>query len=521
MVSPAWQRWQVLQRRLGAGEVLVLDGGMGTEVEKIAGPEALNICGWSSSMNLTHPQAVKEAHRRFLDAGADIIIANTYGTNRHILTAAGLEAKTEENNRTAVRLALQAIKEWREAGGIGDPLVAGSVSIHSPGNEKSKMLGQSAWPAPEVEISNYVEQAKILIDAGVDMLYIEIVWNMEHGRRVVQALKSIADVPVFLGVTLFNDALCVESHDVRDGPLKVSKFDERVPKPHSDDAVPLGTAIQELLAGSPIVGVNLMHTKSDLVLKCLEAIRASGWTGPLGVYPDSGTWLRDGWDCNGLSPEILVEHAREWKEKTNTQFFGGCCGVGPEHIKALSKWARSFRSPAETGDSQGTLVELSRWYDREMRMRPLLTKTWTAFCMGALSNITAQLVRKRLAVREAFSWALQGSPPYSHFWFMLLDNQLGPGRAGLKTLLDQALWRPLLTLYVFVSNGLLNGNRWKDIKENVRKNLITVVLNGWKVWPAIMWLNQKYVPALYQSSAMDLAGFIWDVYMSLAQARSK
>ena len=109
--SPAWRRWGDLEARLASGAMVVMDGGMGTEVEQIAGSEALNASGWTSSMNLTHPAAVKAAHRRFLDAGASVLITNTYGTNRHILAAAGLADTLRENNAAAVRVAQEAIAE--------------------------------------------------------------------------------------------------------------------------------------------------------------------------------------------------------------------------------------------------------------------------------------------------------------------------------------------------------------------------------------------------------------------------
>lgn len=340
MTSPAWQKWRAVERRLSAGASLVIDGGMGTEVEKIAGREALNPNGWTSSMNLTHPQAVKQAHRRFLDAGADVIISNTYATNRHILAGAGLEAKTAENNITAVRLAREAIAEWRMAGGVGDPIVAGSISIHAPGNEKEKLKGGSPWPTREVEVANYLEQAQLLMKAGVDLLFVELVWNMEHGRNVLEAMKSIVDIPIFVGVTVFNEAICVESHDIRVGPLKIGQFDKRVATAQSPDAVPLRLAIAEFVANPSIVGVNVMHTKADLALRCLLAIREGGWNGPLGVYPDCAEWLRDGFGAVTLSPDAFVEYAKKWRSSAKAQLIGGCCGAGPEHIQALSKWAR-------------------------------------------------------------------------------------------------------------------------------------------------------------------------------------
>lgn len=339
----AWSRWQAVEQKIAEGHVVIIDGGMGTEVEKIAGSEALNPCGWTSSMNLTHPHAVKEAHRRYLDAGADIIIANTYATNRHILAAAGLDHTTEENNTIAVRMAKEAVAEWRAEGGFGDPLIAGSISIHGPGDEKQKLHG-CCWPAPEVEVANYAEQARILIDSGVDLIFIEMLWNMEHGRRIVEGIKDVVDVPIFIGFTIFNDALHIESHDTRDGPLKIGKIEERTAKAHSHDSLHVTEAMAELLQTDSIVGINIMHTKSDLILPFVQAFRAFGWKGALGAYPDTGLWLRDSWVSAGLSPDELVKYATEWR-KEGAQLFGGCCGVGPDHIQALSRWSQGHWIP--------------------------------------------------------------------------------------------------------------------------------------------------------------------------------
>mmetsp|Transcript_47787 Transcript_47787/g.138137 ORF Transcript_47787/g.138137 Transcript_47787/m.138137 type:complete len:384 (-) Transcript_47787:99-1250(-) len=334
----AWRKWRAVEERVRSGEVLVIDGGLGSEVERRVGKEALNAAGWTSSMNLTHPDVVKAVHREYLDAGADIIITNTYGTNRHILAAAGLEAQVEENNRTAVRLAREALDEFRAAGGgqHRDVLVAGSISIHAPGDEKAKLEGKVPWPTPDMERANYSEQARLLMTAGVDLIFVELVWNMEHGERVVEALASLGTdtVPIFLGITMFNDAICVETHDVREG----TGFDiqARHASAQSSNALPLAQTLPKLLSSGcqSIVGVNVMHTKADLIVPCLASIRAAGWAGALGVYPDCGRWLRDSW-LSEAGPAQLAESAEAWYA-AGARLVGGCCGYGPEHICALA-----------------------------------------------------------------------------------------------------------------------------------------------------------------------------------------
>ncbi|CAE8655127.1 unnamed protein product, partial [Polarella glacialis] len=85
----------------------------------------------------------------------------------------------------------------------------------------------------------------------------------------------------------------------------------------------------------------------------------------------------------------------------------------------------------------------------------------------------------------------------------------------LKTVLDQILWRPLLIWYGFVSSGLLSGRPWKEVKATTRQNLVKVIVTSWKIWPLIMFLTQKFLPPLYQSTALDGVSFFWDIYEAL------
>jgi S-methylmethionine-dependent homocysteine/selenocysteine methylase len=195
----AWQRWPSTLERLSTGQ-LVLDGGMGTEVEKLAGPEAVSAAGWSCVQSTAFPEECKQAHAAFLAAGADVIITNTYATNRHILAAAGAEELTERANRLACRVAFDARDEWCDAHPDAPrPLIAGSVSCHAPGDEVQKMQGHMAWPSPTEEATNYREQAAILAEEGVDLIFTEMVRDKEHGMRISTALGD-STVPVFMGL---------------------------------------------------------------------------------------------------------------------------------------------------------------------------------------------------------------------------------------------------------------------------------------------------------------------------------
>eukprot|EP00927_Polykrikos_kofoidii_P017296 TRINITY_DN17854_c0_g1_i1.p1 TRINITY_DN17854_c0_g1~~TRINITY_DN17854_c0_g1_i1.p1 ORF type:complete len:412 (+),score=55.27 TRINITY_DN17854_c0_g1_i1:51-1238(+) len=342
----AWRNWRNIEKKIKSGAVVIIDGGTGSEIEQVAGREALCAAGWSCTANLTHPEAVKTVHRQFLDAGADIIITNTYATSRHIMAFNNKEDMTVQNNLTGVQVAKEARDSYMsDAAAVGkhitcQPLIAGSISMHSPGNEKEKSEGKSFWPDPKQVVANYLEQAMLLINAGVDVLFLELVWTLEDGRRLLEAIKSIPKevaIPVFVGITLYNKAICIEANDIRFGRKLV--FDEQVEKPISEGAIEVKEFTKEIASDPNVVGINIMHTKCNLISAVSKALRDGGWTGVIGAYPDVGVWLRDGWDSDNVPYPILSEHADEWFHQCGIRLIGGCCGCRPGHIAALSRWA--------------------------------------------------------------------------------------------------------------------------------------------------------------------------------------
>eukprot|EP00927_Polykrikos_kofoidii_P073231 TRINITY_DN69293_c0_g1_i1.p1 TRINITY_DN69293_c0_g1~~TRINITY_DN69293_c0_g1_i1.p1 ORF type:complete len:401 (+),score=53.02 TRINITY_DN69293_c0_g1_i1:65-1267(+) len=344
--AKAWKRWRSIAEKIRSGIVVVLDGGTGSEIEYVAGREALSPSGWTCFTNLTHPDSVREVHRSFLDAGADVLIVNTYCTNRHVLTATGKGDLTVEANLAGVRLAQEARDGYLLAAelagntAIRRPLIAGSISIHAPGDEKAKLIGKVPWPDPAQEIANYLEQATLLTHAGVDMIFLECVWNLEHGRRLLEAMKSIPEssaLPIFFGLAQFNEAMYIEAEDFRIGNCLV--MEERVPKPITEKAILVKDFVQEIASNPNVVGINVMHTHCDLITPVMKAVREGGWTRALGAYPLRGQWLRDSWKAEDIEDDFLLKYADEWHDNFGARLIGGCCGFRPDHIREFSRWA--------------------------------------------------------------------------------------------------------------------------------------------------------------------------------------
>src|SRR4029077_19392910 len=152
-----------LQQRLERGDVLILDGAMGTELQRRGVP--MDGIAWSAAAMATHPETVRSVHEDYLRASAEILITNSFGTSRHVLTAAGLGGQVAELNRRSVELAREAIDQVA----LDRPIwIAGSISsfVHS---------GDTAHrPAPAAKRASYREQSELLAEAGADLLALEM-----------------------------------------------------------------------------------------------------------------------------------------------------------------------------------------------------------------------------------------------------------------------------------------------------------------------------------------------------------
>src|SRR3954454_20790732 len=282
---------------LATNRVVVVDGGMGTELE--ARGARMDHEAWSGLANLEEPGLVREIHEDYIRAGADLVIANTFPANRAALAAGGFGDRVEEGNRAAVAAAMEA----RER--AGRPVaIAGSMSLWGP---HDRLRAQEAPPEEHV-LEVYGEQAAILADAGVDLIVLEM-----FDARWAAALRPAREtrLPVWLGGW---------AEPGRDGRLRAPTgrlFEDDLPAVIGDGAA----------------AVVVMHSPLDAVAPALEAI-ARHWDGPRGAYPHAGHFERPHWIFKELEPNVMADHAAAWV-RDGARIVGGCCGTRPEHIRAI------------------------------------------------------------------------------------------------------------------------------------------------------------------------------------------
>lgn len=289
------------QATLAAGKVLVIDGGMGTELQRRGVP--MDEVAWSGTAVLSHPEVVRAVHEDYIRAGADVIITNTFGSTRQMLGGAGFGAQVEEVHRRAVALAKEA-----RAATIDRVAIAGSLSPSPPGFDRR------AYPPPEAELAVYRESAQLLANSGVDLIALEMLEDTTHAPLAMRAALETG-LPVWLGVS---------SRRV-DG--RIVRFSE------SASEVLLADVLDVLVPMGPDV-VTIMHSEIDAVSETLTLIR-DHWDGPVGVYPESGYFTKPNWNfVDVIPPDDLAREARGWIDD-GARVVGGCCGTGPEHIRAL------------------------------------------------------------------------------------------------------------------------------------------------------------------------------------------
>ena len=284
--------------------MIILDGGTGTLIQSLGAP--MDGDTWCADANLTHPEIVRQAHRQYLDAGAEVLIANTYATSPLLFNHIGRDADVALIDAAAVRLAREASD--------GSVPVAGSFSVMRPGipgTDRSEMLRQ--WTESEAR-RLFDAKAAGMVKAGADIIAMEMMRDGDYSVWAVEAAAATG-LPVWVGIAVEEDA---------EGAL----IGFGRPNWRLDDFV------ESLLRSAPAM-VSVMHSAPNVTGPALDVVRHH-WRGSLGAYAESGYFAMPDWQFTDIIPEAeYVDLATEWAESFDLAMIGGCCGIGPSHIAAL------------------------------------------------------------------------------------------------------------------------------------------------------------------------------------------
>lgn len=294
-------RIEALTHRLHAGGRVIIDGGTGTELERRGVPKLKN--GWNGGGTLSHPDTLRQIHIDHLNAGAEIIISNTFASSRYITADAGVGHDFAAYNRRAIELAIEA-------------------RTHVAADTAAVAAGLSHWswttePTLDTIASSAAEQAEIMVAAGADLIMLEMMSSVTKMTTMLDAVVPVGK-PVWVGLSI-GDEYGTPTGDPATVNLR--------------DGEPLVDALAAL-ADYDVDVLNIMHTDVSLIDGCLDVL-ATHWNGIIGVYAHSGEYVDGHWVFGAtMPPERFAAHSTAWNER-GVQVHGGCCGTEPEHVAAL------------------------------------------------------------------------------------------------------------------------------------------------------------------------------------------
>jgi S-methylmethionine-dependent homocysteine/selenocysteine methylase len=287
-----------LASRLAARELLVLDGALGTELERRGSPSELPL--WSARALTLAPELVATIHRDYLEAGADVLTANTFRTQQRTLDSVG--ARAPDLTHTAVEIARRiADSADREI------FVVGSAP------PLEDCFRPDLVPSDRALTREHAAHAEQLAAAGVDGILIE---TMNCSREALAALRAArtTGLPALVSFVCWTGAQLLSGESLQ-------------------------SALEVVATEGPdAVLVNCLPPSN--VSACLAVLR--GLSRPFGLYPNLGAPTAAGGHSEPLDPAELAELAASWR-KTGASILGGCCGTTPAHTHAM---VQRFRNQA-------------------------------------------------------------------------------------------------------------------------------------------------------------------------------
>ena len=326
--------------------ILVLDGAMGTMIQQYQLREEdfrsvrfakhnYDLKGCNDVLSLTAPFVVRDIHRKYLKAGADIIETNTFNAQRISMGDFGLQDYCREINLAAVQIARQCAEDYSTpekpryvAGSIGP--TSRTTSVATSGEPLSESILREA----------YAEQILALVDGGVDVLLIETIFDTQNARIAFEEAKRIAPtLPIMLS------------------------FSVSTPDGHNMLGQDILEFIKTFKKGELFsVGINCV---SDVKAMTPLVCQLARFGTKVSIYPNAG--MPDGKGRYNKTPESLVADLWPLLENHCLNIVGGCCGTTDNHInligKAIEPVPGIFISPLTADAEQHTYTNLHEGLD--------------------------------------------------------------------------------------------------------------------------------------------------------------
>lgn len=313
--------------------ILVLDGAMGTMLQQYKFTESdfrgvrfkdwhIDVKGNNDMLALTQPEALADVHRKYLEAGADIIETNTFSSTTIAMADYEMEDFIYDLNYESAVIAKKVAKEYTLKTPEKPRFVAGSMGPTNKTASMSPDVNDSGFRAisfDELRVA-YKQQVEALLDGGVDLLLIETITDTLNCKAALFAIEEVKeernmDIPVMVSGT-------------------ITDASGRTLTGQTAEAFLISVSHIPLLS----VGFNCALGAKDLVPH-LEVLSQKSEFG-ISAHPNAG--LPNAFGEYDQNPEQMADQIREYLEKSLINIIGGCCGTTPQHIKAIADLAKNY-----------------------------------------------------------------------------------------------------------------------------------------------------------------------------------
>lgn len=309
--------------------ILIIDGAMGTMIQRYKLEEAdyrgERFKDWPSDLKgnndllcLTQPQIIKEIHKKYLEAGADIIETNTFNAQKVSLADYNMQSLAYEINLAAAKIAKEAVKESGKtawvAGALGplNKTLSLSPDVNNPGYRALTF---------DDAVAAYYEQAKGLIEGGVDLLLIETIFDTLNAKAAIFAVKKYF-------------------RDTKKEPLPImisGTITDASGRTLSGQT--LEAFYTSVMHAKPIsIGLNCALGAKEMRPHIEELSQLASCY--VSAYPNAG--LPNAMGEYDEKPEDTGHYLEEWAKEGFVNIVGGCCGTTPDHIQHIAEHIKNI-----------------------------------------------------------------------------------------------------------------------------------------------------------------------------------
>ena len=315
--------------------IMIIDGAMGTMIQchKLAeedyrGERFKNwhsdVKGNNDLLSITRPQIIKDIHKQYLEAGADIIETNTFNAQRVSLADYNMQELAYEINFAAAQIAKRAANEFTAKDPSKPRFVAGAMGPMNKTLSLSPDVNNPGFRAVTFDevASAYYEQVKGLIEGGADVLLVETIFDTLNAKAAIYAIKKYfrdekkPEPPIMISGTI-TDA---SGRTLSGQTLEAFYISVKHAKPLS---IGLNCAL----------GAKEMRNHIEELSQIAECYTLA--------YPNAG--LPNAMGEYDEQPADTAHYLEEWAREGFVNIVGGCCGTTPEHIKHIAEHVRQYR----------------------------------------------------------------------------------------------------------------------------------------------------------------------------------